>query len=178
VASSEGYPTNGERVHEEATMTTIADDAQRIGVLFDRIDELDQVAYSHPDHDDRVQRLLEVADATLAEEAPIRPSVAATLLHVGEKTVREWADNGALIIATRQPRLLLDPRSVYEVSRLIRDLRAMEDDGEPLDEMWRGLPNPAPSAGDIEQRQASDQAVGSVIPRQRSAAEGMRSRRA
>src|SRR5687768_17350020 len=124
-------------------MPTIADDTQRISVLFNRIDDLDEVAFSFPDQDDRCDRLLEVADATLAEEAPIRPTVAASLLGVDEKTIREWADNGVLTIASRRPRLALDPTSVYEISRLMRDLRAMDDDREMLDEMWQRLANPA-----------------------------------
>jgi hypothetical protein len=132
-------------------MNTIADDAQRISVLFNRIDDLDDVAYSFPDHDDRCERLLGVADATLADEPPIRLSVAASLLGVDENTVREWADNGVLTVTTRRPRLLVDAVSVYELSRLIRDLRAM-DDREMLDEMWQRLTDPA------------------AIPRQRSAA--------
>jgi hypothetical protein len=156
------------RVREEASMTTIADDAQRIGVLFNRIDNLDEVAYSFPDHDDRCERLLEVVDATLAEEAPIRPTVAASLLDVDEKTVREWADNGVLTIAARRPRLVLDPTSVYEISRLIRDLRSMDDDQELLDEMWHGITDRGRPEGLAGTEQAS-----AVIPRQRSAAEDL-----
>jgi hypothetical protein len=160
-------------------MSTIADDARRMSVLFDRIDELDEVAYSHPDQDDRVQRLLDVADATLADQPPIRPTVAASLLGVDERTVREWVDNGALTIATRQPRLLLDPTSVYEISRLIRDLRAMDDDGELLDEMWQRLTDHAPTdKAAIQESPAQVRRGGAVIPRQRSAKEDLGSHRA
>jgi hypothetical protein len=152
-------------------MTTIAEDARRIGVLFDRIDDLDQVAYSLPGHDDRYQRLVDVAEATLAEEGPIRPTVAASVLDVDERTVREWADNGVLTIAGRRPRLLLDPTSVYEISRLIRDLHAM-DDHEPLDEMWRHLTDQVPTeCVDMPQGLAHTPRARSVIPRQRSAVE-------
>jgi hypothetical protein len=158
-------------VREEANMTTIADDAQRISVLFNRIDDLDEVAFSFADHDDRCDRLLGVADATLAEEAPIRPAVAASLLDVDEKMVREWADNGVLTITTRRPRLLLDPTSVYEISRLIRDLRAM-DDRELLDEMWHGLADRAPiDSADGPESPAQMQRRSDVIPRQRSGSE-------
>jgi hypothetical protein len=148
-------------------MNTIADDAQRIGVLFNRIDDLDEVAYSFPDQDDRCERLLEVADATLADEAPVRPTVAANLLGVDLKTVREWADNGVLTVVARRPRLLLDAVSVYELSRLIRDLRTV-DDRELLDQMWRRLTDPAPIDKAQTQRRTA------VIPRQRSTVEDMR----
>jgi hypothetical protein len=153
-------------------MTTIADDAQRISVLFTRIDDLDEVAFSFPDHDDRCERLLDVAEATLAEEAPIRPTVAASLLHVDEKTVREWANNGVLTIVSRRPRLLLDAVSVYEVSRLIRDLRVLDDDRELLDEMWRTLSGPAP-VDDAQEDLAQTQRGRAVIPRQRSSTEDL-----
>jgi hypothetical protein len=156
-------------VLEEANMTTIAD-TQRINVLFNRIDDLDEVAYSLPEDDDRCQRLLEVADATLAQEAPIRPTVAASLLDVDEKTVREWADTGVLTITTRRPRLLLDPTSVYEISRLIRDLRAMDDDRELLDEIWQRLTNPADHI-DVQGRPATAVRGSGAIPKQRSGSE-------
>jgi hypothetical protein len=159
------------RVPKEASMTTIADDAQRIGVVFNRIDDLDEVAYSFPDHDDRCQRLLDVADATLAQEAPIRPTVAASLLDVDEKTVREWADNGVLTIATKRPRLLLDIVSVYEISRLIRDLRTMDDDQGLLDETWRSLSDRAPADTVDIQSRSRTQLRTRVVPRQRTAPE-------
>jgi hypothetical protein len=153
-------------------MTTIADDAQRIGVLFDRIDNLDEVAYSFPENDDRCERLLDVANATLAEEGPIRPSVAASLLGVDEKTVREWADNGVLTIATRRPRLLLDAVSVYELSRLIPDLRT-QDDRELLDEMWRQLGERPPTHSANRDSHTPAQRRGAVIPRPRAATEDL-----
>ena len=147
-------------------MNTIANDAQRIGVLFDRIDNLDEVAYSFPERDDRCERLLEVADATLSEEPPIRPTVAASLLDVDEKTVREWADNGVLTIAARRPRLLLDPTSVYEVSRLIRDLRVLDDD-----EVWRRAADRGPT-DQAERQESPAQTRGrAVVPRPRRASE-------
>jgi hypothetical protein len=167
------YPVASEAGAEEASMSTIADDAQRISVIFDRIDDLDEVAFSFPENDDRCERLLEVADATLAEEAPIRPTVAASLLGVDERTVREWADNGVLTIATRRPKVLLDAVSVYEVSRLIRDLRGL-DDPELLDDMWRGLVGLAPT-GNAEKREdpAPVGRGGAAIPRPRATTEDL-----
>jgi hypothetical protein len=151
-------------------MTTIADDAQRIGVLFNRIDNVDEVAYSFPEHDDRCERLLDLAKATLAEKGTIRPTVAASLLGVDEKTVREWADHGVLTIATRRPRLLLDAVSVCELSRLIPDLRT-QDDRELLDEIWRQLGDQPPSRRTDQESPTPAQRPGAIIPRPRAATE-------
>jgi hypothetical protein len=46
---------------------------------------------------------------------------------------------GVLSVAQRAPRLLLDVRSVHEVSHIIRDLRALGRDRDLLDEVWRRL---------------------------------------
>ena len=143
-------------------MTTIAEDARRIGVLFNRIDDLDEVAYSFPEADDRCDRLRQLANATLAEEAPIRPTVAAALLGVDEQIVREWGISGVLIVATRRPRLAFDVTSVYEISRLIRDLRELDRD--QLDEMWHQLTEAS------DRGTSTGATTGSaVIPRPRSA---------
>jgi hypothetical protein len=53
--------------------------------------------------------------------------------------VRAWAQEGVLAVAQRAPRLLLDVRSVHEVSHILRDLRALGRDRDLLDEVWRRL---------------------------------------
>jgi hypothetical protein len=118
---------------------TIAVEEQRIRNLFDRIEEVEDVANSLPEADDRRRRLLDVSNATLAEEATIRPVIAAKLLGLSEKTIRAWADQGVLVVSQRAPRLLLDVVSVHEVSHLIRELRTAGRDRDLLDEVWRRL---------------------------------------
>jgi hypothetical protein len=118
---------------------TIAIEEQRIRSLFDRVEEVEDVANSLPEGDDRRSRLLSVSNATLAEEATIRPVIAARLLGLSEKTIRAWADQGVLVVSRRAPRLLLDVVSVHEVSHLIRELRAAGKDRDLLDEVWHRL---------------------------------------
>ena len=50
---------------------------------------------------------------------------------------RARAKEGVLAVAQRAPRLLLDVRSVHEVSHILRDLRALGKDRDLLDEVWR-----------------------------------------
>jgi hypothetical protein len=57
--------------------------------------------------------------------------------------VRAWAKEGVLSVAQRAPRLLLDVRSVHEVSHIIRDLPALGRDRDLLDEVWRRLSDAA-----------------------------------
>lgn len=80
-----------------------------------------------------------MSDAALAEEATIRPVIAARLLGLSEKTVRAWAADGVLAVAKRKPRLLLDVQSVHVVSHILRELRAQRKDRDLLGQV---APNP------------------------------------
>jgi hypothetical protein len=121
------------------SIVTIAVEEQRVRKLFERVEEVEEVANSLPEADERRRRLLSVSNATLAEEATIRPVIAARLLGLSEKTIRAWADQGVLVVHQRAPRLLLDVMSVHEVSHLIRELRAAGRDRDLLDEVWHRL---------------------------------------
>ena len=122
---------------------SIAVEEQRIRSLFDRVETVEDVARTLPEDDERRAKLLAVSDAALAEEGTVRPVIAARLLGLSEKTVRAWANQGVLAVAQRAPRLLLDVRSVHEVSHILRDLRAVGRDRDLLDEVWRRLSDAA-----------------------------------
>ncbi len=122
---------------------TIAVEEKRLRGLFERVEVVEDVARTLPEHDERRARLLAVSDSALAEEGTIRPVLAARLLGLSEKTVRAWAAAGALTVAQRSPRLLLDVRSVHAVSHLISELRAAGQDRDLLDQVWRRLEDAA-----------------------------------
>jgi hypothetical protein len=122
---------------------SIAVEEQRIRSLFDRVETVEDVAKTLPEDDERRAKLLAASNAALAEEGTIRPVIAARLLGLSEKTVRAWAQEGVLAVAQRAPRLLLDVRSVHEVSHIVRDLRALGRDRDLLDEVWRRLSDAA-----------------------------------
>jgi DNA-binding transcriptional MerR regulator len=118
---------------------TIAVEEKRVRNLFERIETVEDVANTLPEDDERRARLLAVSNAALADEATIRPVIAAKLLGLSEKTVRAWVKHGVLTVARRSPRLLLDVQSVHAVSHAIRQLRAAGKDRDLLDEVWRRL---------------------------------------
>ncbi len=118
---------------------TLAVEEQRIRSLLGRVEEVEDVANSLPKGDERRTRLLNVTNATLAEEATIRPTIAAKLLGLDEKTVRAWAEQGVLTIAQRRPRLLLDLMSVHDMSHRIQQLREAGKHQGLLGEIWRQL---------------------------------------
>jgi hypothetical protein len=122
---------------------SIAVEEQRIRSLFDRVETVEDVAKTLPEDDERRAKLLAVSNAALAEEGTVRPVIAARLLGLSEKTVRAWANQGVLAVAQKAPRLLLDVRSVHEVSHIVRDLRALGRDRDLLDEVWRRLSDAA-----------------------------------
>lgn len=118
---------------------SIAIEEQRIRSLFDRVEAVEEVARTLPEGDERRARLLEVSNAELADEGTIRPVIAAKLLGLSEKTVRTWASQGAISVAQRSPRLLLDLHSVHRISHILRELREHRKDRDLLDEVWRRL---------------------------------------
>jgi hypothetical protein len=122
---------------------TIAIEERRVRSLFDRVEAVEDVARTLPEDDERRATLLQVSQAALADEGTIRPVIAARLLGLSEKTVRTWAAQGALTVAQRTPRLLLDVQSVHVISHVVRDLRALGKDRDLLDEVWRRLSDAA-----------------------------------
>ena len=122
---------------------TIAIEERRVRSLFDRVEAVEDVARTLPEDDERRATLLQVSHAALADEGTIRPAIAARLLGLSEKTVRAWAAQGALTVAQRTPRLLLDVQSVHVISHIVRDLRALGKDRDLLDEVWRRLSDAA-----------------------------------
>jgi hypothetical protein len=122
---------------------TIAIEERRVRSLFDRVEAVEDVARTLPEDDERRATLLQVSHAALADEGTIRPVIAARLLGLSEKTVRAWAAQGALTVAQRTPRLLLDVQSVHVISHIVRDLRALGKNRDLLDEVWRRLSDAA-----------------------------------
>lgn len=122
---------------------TIAIEERRVRSLFDRVEAVEDVARTLPEDDERRATLLQVSHAALADEGTVRPVIAARLLGLSEKTVRTWAAQGALTVAQRTPRLLLDVQSVHVISHIVRDLRAVGKDRDLLDEVWRRLSDAA-----------------------------------
>jgi len=118
---------------------SIAVEERRIRSLLNRVETVEDVARTLPEDDERRARLLDVSNAALQEEGTIRPVIAARLLGLSEKTIRVWASEGVLATAQRTPRLLLDLRSVHEISHIVSELREHGRDHDLLDEVWRRL---------------------------------------
>jgi DNA-binding transcriptional MerR regulator len=118
---------------------TVTVEEQRVRALFGAADKAGNVAYSLPEGDVRRSDLLDVSHAVLAEVATVRVIIAAKILGLSEKTIRTWANQGVLTVTEREPRLLLDAASVYEVSHFIRQLRAAGRNRDLLDEIGRHL---------------------------------------
>jgi DNA-binding transcriptional MerR regulator len=118
---------------------SIAVEERRIRSLLHRVETVEDVARTLPEDDERRATLLDVSNAALEEEGTIRPVIAARLLGLSDKTIRAWASEGVLATAQRTPRLLLDLRSVHEISHIVSDLREHGRDRDLLDEVWRRL---------------------------------------
>jgi hypothetical protein len=121
----------------------VAAEAQHTRELLKRVETLEEVAGSLPETDPRRAQLLGVVRDELAGAAPVRPVVAADILRITEKTVRDWAAEGVLTVHQRQPRLLLDADRLHRVSHLVSDLRRAGKTRGLLDEVYRRLADDA-----------------------------------
>lgn len=122
---------------------TMTSEALAVQDVLGRVEEIEQIASTLPQQDDRRARLDKVARQTLAAAPPVRPSIAADLLGLTEKTVRAWVSEGVLAAQTKTPTLRLDPRRLHEVWHLVRDLREAGKTRGLLDEVHRRLADQA-----------------------------------
>jgi hypothetical protein len=118
---------------------SVATEAAHIRDLFDTIEELEAVASSLSEDDERRRRLDGVVAKTLRQAPPVRPVVAGELLDLTEKTVKAWAREGVLAIHSQEPRMLLDTVRLHEVLHLVADLRRAGKTRALIDEVHRRL---------------------------------------
>ncbi|WP_439661901.1 hypothetical protein ACSHWB_10710 [Lentzea sp. HUAS TT2] len=118
---------------------SVATEAAHIRDLFDTIEELEAVASSLSEDDERRHRLDGVVAKTLRQAPPVRPVVAGELLDLTEKTVKAWAREGVLAIHSQAPRMLLDTVRLHEVLHLVSDLRRTGKTRGLIDEVHRRL---------------------------------------
>lgn len=118
---------------------SVATEAAQIRDLFETIEEIESVASSLAEDDERRRRLDGVVARTLRQAPPVRPVVAGELLDLTEKTVKAWAREGVLAIHSQEPRMLLDTVRLHEVLHLVADLRRAGKTRGLLDEVHRRL---------------------------------------
>ncbi|MET9626683.1 hypothetical protein ABZX92_04400 [Lentzea sp. NPDC006480] len=118
---------------------SVATEAAHIRDLFATIEELESVASSLAEDDERRHKLDGVVAKTLRQAPPVRPVVAGELLDLTEKTVKAWAREGVLAIHSQEPRMLLDTVRLHEVLHLVSDLRRAGKTRALIDEVHRRL---------------------------------------
>lgn len=118
---------------------SVATEAAHIRDLFETIEEIESVASSLAEDDERRRKLDGVVARTLRQAPPVRPVVAGELLDLTEKTVKAWAREGVLAIHSQEPRMLLDTVRLHEVLHLVSDLRRAGKTRGLIDEVHRRL---------------------------------------
>ncbi|GAA3663916.1 hypothetical protein C8D88_10179 [Lentzea atacamensis] len=118
---------------------SVATEAALIRDLFETIEEIESVASSLAEDDERRHKLDGVVARTLRQAPPVRPVVAGELLDLTEKTVKAWAREGVLAIHSQEPRMLLDTVRLHEVLHLVSDLRRAGKTRGLIDEVHRRL---------------------------------------
>jgi len=119
---------------------TVATEQLLVRHLFERVEEIEDIADTFDPEDERRARLLRVADHAIADCGPIRSRIAAELLQLSEPTIRSWVREGLLARAESTSRVLtLDAGRVHEVMHLVDDLRRAGRTKGLLDAVWHRL---------------------------------------
>lgn len=118
---------------------TVQAELHRTNQLISQVERLEGVASSLPEQDARREELCGVIEEMIRLAEPVRVVVAAAMLEVSDKTVREWVKEGVLIAIQERPRLVLDLSRLHEVVHLVRDLREAGKTAGLLDEVYRRL---------------------------------------
>jgi hypothetical protein len=124
-------------------MTTLAREERLAEVTFDRVEALERIATSLPEGDERRDELDAMVTDFIQDLGAVRPRVAGALLGVSEKTVRAWVEEGVLDAVALEPRLLLEPVKLHQVSHVVRELREAGQTRGLLDAVFRRLADQA-----------------------------------
>jgi len=115
----------------------------RVSALFSRVEQIEDVANTLAADDPRRRTLSHVVRQELSAAEAVPPVIAAALLGLTEKTVREWVHEGVLTARTERPRLLLDPSRLHDVWHLVRELKAAGQHRGLLEELYPQLADAA-----------------------------------
>src|SRR5688572_29393397 len=124
-------------------MSAVATEEVHFRAMLDNIEQIESVAASFPEGDERRNVLRRAIDSLLSMIEPVRVEIAARLLGMSDKTVRAWTSHGVLTPAVEEPRLLLDVGRLHEVMHLVNDLRAAGQNRHLLDLVWYRLSDQA-----------------------------------
>lgn len=152
---------------EERTLLSTLQRVEEIEQVADRLREID------PAGRDALQR---VVAETLTAVPPMRPSVAAKILGLSEKTVRTWASEGVLRPVAGKT-VKVDARRLHEVLHLVHELRDAGQTRGLLDAVHRRLVdeavlNRADLAESLEQMRRGEGRVLVPLPDTGDAASG------
>jgi tRNA A37 N6-isopentenylltransferase MiaA len=127
----------------EVQVPSVAAEQSKAEGLLERVEALEKVAATFERDDPRRKTLLDAVADQLRDAPPVRPVIAAEILNLTEKTVRAWAHEGVLTVASTKPRLLLDAERLHAIGRLVQDLRRTGKQRGLLDEVWARLSDEA-----------------------------------
>lgn len=124
---------------------TIERETEQLRDLFDRVDKVlnvaDNIRREHPRY---AAELVQASRSALSSAQPVRVRIAAVLLSVSDKTIRDWIHEGVLTTRSGQRRVQsLDPERLHKVVHLVQDLRASGQNRDLRASLWNKLQDSA-----------------------------------
>lgn len=125
-------------------MSSVAKETAQVLAVMERVETLEGVVNSFSPDDERREKLLAVVASELKGAPPVRPVIAAQIVNLSERTVRNWAAHGLLTVWSRPgsgktARLLLDFERLHLVKSLLNEARASAQPGPLIDQVYRRL---------------------------------------
>lgn len=112
--------------------------------LFEFIDDvLDVASTIEADQPSQAARLRGICRSALQDSVAISPSIAAQLMGAEEKVVWSLMADGVLATSRAHPPALVEPLRLYDVLRLVRELRGTGEISGIAVSLWRGLEDQA-----------------------------------
>lgn len=159
---------------------TIEREAEQLKDLFDRVDKVlnvaDNIREEHPEY---AAELVQASRSALSSASPVRVRIAAVLLSVSDKTIRDWIHEGVLTTRSGQRRVQsLDPERLHKVIHLVQELRASGQSRDLRTSLWHMLQDSALLDRDDLAESLGQLRAGNLRPALTSEEEAARPRRA
>jgi hypothetical protein len=131
--------SSAERRRQHQRGSAVLAECQKVTAVFDEAHGLREIAERLPSEHERIEAWRRTTRLIAVALDPVRLSVATSVLHFDDKTIRRWVGLRILKQVDERPRVTVDPVRLFEVVEIVRDLRARRHDKDFTNAVWTAL---------------------------------------